>query len=343
MSPDSPPSITCNYPNCQAPEVGVCALGHSSTDDCPEAKAVEQEPVLGDPAEQEDTLAEEQPVPPPPPGIELRSGRALTIEQGNALASRKGARIVLPAGPSDAGKTTFLIELYARFLEGRSFQSAFLESETLLEFDYLLFPSRLVEEKQVAATWRTHLEDAHQALLHLGVDSEQYGKQHLLLSNITGELFERICDHGEALKEVPLLGVADRLLVFIDGNKLRAGGTRGSAISRTRQFINVLAEEEVLPTSAEVALVVSKLDLLKEQGDEALEAWSTHESRLLEEMSQLNRPLKVFQIAARPMAGPVDDGDLGDLFNWLLAPSSQASLSLGDESSPSRAYERFRS
>lgn len=341
MSPEPSSSVVCGYEGCQAPAGGACGLGHSSPDDCPEATVVTQA-VDDQPAVQEEPVVEQQPLPPPPPGIELRSGRALTVDQGNALANRKGARIILPAGPSGAGKTTYLIELYARFLKGKQFDAAFLESETLLEFDYLLFPSRLVKETQVAETWRTRLEDADQALLHLGIDSEQFGLQHLLLTNITGELFERICDHGQALKEVPLIGAADRLLVFLDGEKLSLGGTRASTLSRTRQFLSVLVEEEVLAANAEAGLVVSKLDVLNAKGQKAIESWKGHESRLLEEMKGLDRPLRVFRIAARPMEGQVDEGDLESLFQWLLAPTPEAPLSVAVPQPNARAYENFR-
>jgi hypothetical protein len=346
MSPDQAAEspVLCDYADCQAPNGGACALGHASADDCPEASAARQRAAASEPeVQQPDSESEELPTPPPPAGIELRSGRAMTIEQGNILASRKGARIILPAGPSGAGKTTYLIELYARFLKGKQFDATFLESETLLEFDYLLFPSRLSDDNQVSETWRTRLEDATQALLHLGVDSAQFGVVHLLLTNITGELFERICDHGQALKEMPLLGVGDRLLIFIDGEKAASGGPRASALSRTRQFIKVLVEEEVLPPFAEVGLVTAKLDKLQAKGTDVLTTWSDHETRLLEEMEALERPIRSFRIAARPMATAPQEDDLEELFNWLLATSPQPAAVVAPPSAPGRAFEGFAS
>ena len=344
MSPEAAEEtpVLCDYPDCQAANGGACALGHSSPDDCPEANGARQRAEAAREAAEPEAESSQSPETLPT-GIELQGGRAMTVEEGNALASRHGARIIVPAGPSGAGKTTYLIELYAEFLKGKQFGASFVESQTLLEFDYLLFPSRLAEGNEVAETWRTRLQDSERSLLHLAIDSEPTGKSHLLMSNLTGELFEHVCDHGDAIAEVPLLGVADKLLIFMDGDKLRLGGTRASALSRTRQFINVLVEEKALSPQTEVALVTSKLDRL-EAKEGALEGWVEQEARLLEELEALERPLRRFRIAPRPM-GPTSGGrkDLEALFSWLLTNEPRPATSIAPPPASGRAIEGLTS
>jgi Double-GTPase 2 len=336
--------IVCDHDGCEAAGGGACALGHPSPSDCPDAVAsAARRAAVEDGPSEESTVAdtEEAQAPPPPPGVELGGAIALTVEEGNALAARHGARLVLPAGPSDAGKTSFIVELYARFLAGKQEGASFYESQTLLEFELLSFPARLQSEEELPKSWRTRMEDAVRPLLHLGIKPPEAGPMYLLFGNYSGEFYERISDHGEALREVPLLSQCDRLLIFVDGKLLSSGGTRTEAIARTRQLIRVLGEERVLGPSTQVALVVAKLDCLEAEGEGVLAKWAEHEERLRAEIEGLEFPSRVFRIAMRPRGGYGAGEESTELFRWLLEPDQLTKPPPQSVPASERAFERY--
>lgn len=340
MSAEIP--ILCDHEGCQAPAGGPCALGHTSAADCPDAVAtVARLGPSGAVGGEVPPAGEEPEVPPPPDGTELAPGISLTVEEANSLAGRQGARLVIPAGPTDAGKTTFIIELYARFLGGKQQGASFHGSQTLLDFELLSFPARLGDEAQLPTTWRTRVEDASRPLLHLGIRPAGAEPIQLLLGNYSGELFERISDHGGALGEVPLLGDCQRLLFFLDGELLSRPGTRGAALSRTRQLIRVLGEEDVLSSATKVALVVAKLDCLEAAGSVEMEKWTKEEERLRGEIEALDRPTRVFRIAVRPRGGTSAGDESAALFEWLLEPDTEATPTHSPAAPSGRAFERY--
>lgn len=344
MSPAESGQVVCSHEGCEAPAGGACALGHASPIDCPESTTttdIEQSVSI----EQEEPArdaSEGVPDPPEPSGVALRSGVSLTVDKGNQLSNSKGASFILPVGPIEAGKTTFLIELYAQFVKEIRDDRTFAGSETLLDFELLAFPSRIRSGNTIPETWRTRLQDSGQPLLHLAVGQAKR-ISHLLLGNYSGELFEHICDRGNALRELPLLASCNRLLVFVDGGKVAKGGTRTSAVSRTRQFIGVLSEEKPLPAGCKIGLVLAKLDEVEKAGPAAVEAWASEESLLLEKLGALGHEAKPFRIAARPLGSAAVDQQIDDLVGWLLEEDRLASHDVPIQPDPTRAYETYRS
>jgi hypothetical protein len=281
--------------------------------------------------------------PPEPSGIPLGAGTSLTLEQGNALANRSGARLVIPAGPIEVGKTTFLVELYSRFVREMRSDALFIGSETLLDFELLTFPSRLNSKNSLPETWRTRLEDKDNPLLHLAVKPQGIDAVQLLFGNYSGELFEHIADRGGALKEVPLFRRCDRLLIFVDGKRIAIPGRRTSPVSRTRQFIRVLSEEKPLPVNCKIALVLAKLDEVEAAGDEALEAWDREQADLLVHLNETQHEVETFRIAARPIKGPAPSDQFEELFQWLIAEEQLPSPDPPRPPAPTRAFEKFGS
>lgn len=257
--------------------------------------------------------------PPADPGVPLGQGLALTIDEANTLAATAGTQLVVPLGPVGAGKTTLIVEMYARYLTHMSWADrTFGGSESLLDFELLAFPSRLQSGADLPATWRTRLQDGDRFLLHLRLDGSEAapGEVNLLVANLSGELSEGIRDGHDPVTEIPLLPQARRIVLCVDGAKVASDAFRDRALSDTRQILRGLAEADALGTGARLALVATKWDEIAEAGSEA--RWQEVEEELAGAADSVTHENATFKVAARAKHTVPDDG-MEALMRWMTS------------------------
>jgi hypothetical protein len=334
----SPETFTCTQEGCPAPEGGPCLAGHADPDDCPNITVPEQGEAA--PESENADVAPDVERPPEPEGRRLSAGVALTLDEANGVAGQDGARIVMPVGSREVGKTTLIVELYERFLDGRVGEVQYALSRTLLDFELIAFAARLDSGADIPATWRTRLADSARPILHLAV-LDGTDRENLMFVNVSGELTDRVRNGKDPDVELPLLGTSDRILICVDGFKVvHSVGSCDREVSKARQLIRVLGESATFVEAAQIALVLTKWDEVHAV-DEAVARWEAVEGDLADHVETLGRPSEVFRVAARKIAStPPDDGMAG-LLEWFLAANRRAPTPISPPSGPTRAMSRF--
>lgn len=268
--------------------------------------------------EEESAVSEEAAIPfeeVDPEGLLPGSERLDTVEASRLLAQGPG-RLVVWMGERDSGKTTLNTHLYERQRRAGE-DTRFAGSRTLLALERLAHPRRAVSGRAVAETHRTELDPDGREILHLALEVGE-DRVHLLLADLPGELFRQMADNQLPASELPFLPRADKLALLIDGGRLRDQGARASVLTRARQLIERLQAESLPHARTELALVVTKWDLLV--GDSStLSYWQPREEELLAEVRALDPDAQHLRVAAGAPAGDLADNGVPALRTWLLA------------------------
>ena len=159
--------------------------------------------------------------------VQLGGDESLTATEAHEFAAEHGAAVILLAGEFEAGKTTLIVEMYSRFLDGPVDGWLFAGSNTLVALDKRHLPTRYASGNAAATTERTQPE--HEGLLHLRVVKDERTVP-LFFTDLRGERFEHVADGVAAADEVPYAARANRTLVLIDGERIGDLALRQTAI-----------------------------------------------------------------------------------------------------------------
>ena len=287
--------VVCAQPDCQLPKSGRCLEGFDPPETCPYRTG--QLRAIDDTVEfvEQDLVT-------------LPSGEALTERQAAEITRLGATNLVVIAGPTDSGKTTILAALFEAFQEAPFGNYLFAGSRTLVGFEQRCHLGRRESGQEVAKTAHTSVREGV-AFLHLDLafrDESRLSHRHLLLSDISGELFKRIRDSSDAANDVASLGRADHFCIVVDGQRLVDTETRQSTKSDSRSILRSVIESGKLSTSCMIDLVITKWDLitrvLQEQGDSTIRSFLNETIRAVTAVAG-DRQITVHEVAARP---PVD-------------------------------------
>jgi len=231
---------------------GKCLEGFEPVDTCPYMSVA---------TEAEGVLTTER-----SPGnfIDLPQGEALSEDQAGTVASNGLSRVVILAGPVGSGKTTILTALFEAFLEAPFGNYLFAGSQTLIGFERRCHDARVSSGRLVGETAHTSVREGIR-FLHLRLAATEKGtstRKHLLLSDISGEIFVQLRDSGSAVRDMKVLGRADHICIIIDGDKLLEPETRHIARNDARAILRSILEAEVLSPSCRIDVIFSKWDLV---------------------------------------------------------------------------------
>jgi len=202
--------MICSQPGCSIETSGYCLEGFEP-DACPYLSQVDhgQEEIL---------TYDSQEL------IDLPSGEALTEDQTTQVLNSDATSAVLVAGPTGSGKTTILTSLYEAFLEAPFANYLFAGSQTLVGFERRCHEGRRESGRVAPDTTHTSMREGVR-FLHLKLarhGRESLSRKHLLLSDISGELFKRLRDSSDAVKSIQSIRRANYLCIVIDGKKISA-------------------------------------------------------------------------------------------------------------------------
>ena len=258
--------LTCNQNGCPFPGVQRCLEAFENIAECPHVANIEDfdsgpddetdEPAPNDVAA-EDAFAQTGPTAVSELMIELGGAVALSMEEASDFLARESGNIVLVAGPVGSGKTTLVVELYARFLYGPFANATFGGSETLRALDSRHFPALEPSGSAMPSTDRTQDEDVR--LLHLKL-SVGGSERHLLFSDVRGEMFENIVDGVPVIEELPMGPRVDRCLLVIDGERAADPRQRDVVFTDSKQLAGGLRAEGGLSADTPMAVLCTKWD-----------------------------------------------------------------------------------
>ena len=246
----------------------------------------------------------------------LLGSELLNPAEASQLLSGGPGRVVAWLGERGSGKTTLTARLYERQrLVGE--EVLFAGSWTLLAFEALAYGRRGTARGLQAPSEQSPREADERQMYHLAL-REGGDRRNLLIADLPGEVFRALADNQIAITSIPIMRRADKLALLVDGACLRDPLRRASVSTRLHQLIERLAADALPHPGSELALVVTKWDLIAEDPD-TLAYWQEREHQLAADVRELHPEAVHVRVAAgAPASFPQDDG-VGALRSWLLA------------------------
>lgn len=294
-------------------------------------------------APDEEELAEEvldgEPSDDPPPD-ELTPGNSLLLagtplsgDSASLVTTSTDTRIVVLAGPIEAGKTTLIASIYHLFLEGPIEEVSFAGSLTLPAFEERCALARLSSGRSAPDTVRTERKDGvHFLHLTLGGLGSPRGTRTLLLADLTGEMYEEAADSAEACRKLSILRPAHFITLLVDGSRLAAPTTRHTCLDDTHRLVRRFLEEGMIGLSTHLQVAYSKWDEVLEREDENLSrVIDDFESEISQEAQHQLLAISFVRTAASPARQPdlgVGWGAEALVRDWVRARSPGAEFHL---------------
>ena len=256
---------TCALAGCQVADGGSCIEGFERLAECP--NYVPTPPADAEPAPN-GTLAR-QTVPTSAVAAEATEA-PLGLSSGNALF----------AGHFFAG------------------------SHTLIGFERIYHLARAVSQRSTEDTERTK-RGTENNLLHFDLVAQDDGRRHrLLISELSGELFEAATTATDHVYAIPYLRRADHVVLFADAEKLSDDSQRQYLLNQLLVLLRSCIENNRLSATSIVTVVVSRYDLLASDLDRSFLGFM--EARLRHRAdSYFRQPIRFLNLAARPATGDV--------------------------------------
>jgi len=203
--------------------------------------------------------------------VGLAAGLPLDSSETEILRRHHRTRLIVLAGDSKSGKTTFLASIFMRFQKGPFSDYLFAGSDTLMGFEARCWPSRAASLGLKATTIKTPAGKENFYHLRVRMEGEDIIAHDLLFSDVSGEIYQRAVSSSAACAEIGEVQQADHFVLLLDGAKLRSYDERPLVFSNARQLLRRLLDSKVLSMETSVQVVFTKNDMLKANADELVE------------------------------------------------------------------------
>lgn len=194
-------------------------------------------------------------------GILLPLGMALNNEGLYRLASRKKIDFICIMGPVGSGKTTFQAMLYSMFLREVNDSLVVSGSESLAGFEELLDYIR-IDSGNVEVDMPRTFKQKGEKYYHLELLCRSTNqKKNIVFADIAGELYDMCKANSETLdKQVPFLGMAKNVVIFVDGKTLLDKAQCNVAIMNTRTLMLTIKSSNQFQKGMNIDIIISKND-----------------------------------------------------------------------------------
>lgn len=196
-------------------------------------------------------------------GVELHTGEELTPSTAREISAAGTARVIVLAGPSDAGKTSLLVALFEKFCRGPFAGFRFARSKTCSALERRCHWLRTASGRTRADIERTKVGDV-QMLLHLGIQRLDDGTTtDLLIPDIAGEEFKGATETSDDCRRLTMVRRADHFVLCLDGKKLVDLQERHAVIADGRSILRAFVEDGMLGLFSTVTVLFTKADLFE--------------------------------------------------------------------------------
>jgi hypothetical protein len=154
-------------------------------------------------------------------------------------------------------------------LQMGSFEGYFFAgSFTQIGFERRCHDARAQSGNTEPGTFKTEVT-SEDHFLHIALKRDPKGPEqpHLLLSDISGERFQRARDSSTEMGDLSLLKTTGDVIFLIDGDKLAALSTRNSTLNSASGFIKRAIDMQIFTSETRLKIIVSKWDALIALGD----------------------------------------------------------------------------
>jgi len=240
--------------------------------------------------------------------VDLFAGYEMSGAETEDITLRWPTQLMVLVGAEGSGKTTMLAALYEHLSRGSFAGYDFAGSRSLLGFEKICHANRVISGGTRPTTERTIPSD-EAAYYHLALreTSGERRRRQILLSALSGELYQWARNSREECEKLTFLHRANAILVLVDGEKLASLEHRSNARADAASILDAFLDAKMVPSGCHVEFVFSKLDRIRAAGEAAL-GFLTQTQEKLEAKFRAQVPQLAFrEVAARP--GPANDDD----------------------------------
>ncbi len=329
--------VQCANPDCKVAQDGRCIEGIADLASCThygKALVLVERP--------KGTTAA-----PTAPGLRLPGAEALARAKAQIVLRDKPCNVISIVGPFDSGKTSLIAGAYDLFQHGPVGGLAFAGSSTLHSFERACHDTRRASQRKKAGMERTPTGDAtyfHLDLVQVGCQ----GKRAALLANRSGEDYMDAQSDPELANDFVELHRADIVTVLADGERLLDLGLRHQLRDDICLTLRAFQEAGATRTSQRLAVVLTKLDAVLEDGAKSERAARFFEGIVEDVRNQFSQhfmDIRSFRVAASPQSSSARRGEgMVDLIRyWMSEPGRLRPIAVPEEEpTATRAFGRLR-
>lgn len=304
----------CANPDCQVASGGRCIEGFADTAECPQFGRIQVVPVEG---EANAHAAARN-------GVGMPAATTMSVDEADDVVKGSPSRIIAIAGPHAAGKTSLIAGLYDLFQVGQVGKIAFAGSFSLHAFEQATHDSRAASRRTAPTMARTERGEVRFYHLDL-VDTDSGALSSVLLGDRAGEEYLETRSNPLSAQQFPELQRADVVTMLVDGLRLLDPGQRHNLRSEIRQTLQAFVEAGVLKRHQRLALVLTKLDVIRtalDGGKRSFQEFETLVARLRTDYGAHVGAFESFQVAAQPNSDGAKRGENLDclLAYWMAEP-----------------------
>jgi len=346
------PRGRCRNPDCTVAETGICLEGYENyKTECPHYEAsaeldASEAPPQSPKGTETETVAVQK------HGRRFWAGSELGVEGAEKIMRARYTHLIGLIGPSDVGKTCFLIALYLKASSSDTplVRYRFAGSNSLYGFEERARGARVWQKGQIPErlSERTVLQDPRRpGFMHLRlarIDDSRITHE-VLLTDLPGEWFETVIDDAARADRLMFLRRADGILFFIDAERLLDPCAQHQEVQRARMLLGRLKETVKINVSMPFVLLISKTDSLEKEIDENLSIPAV--DRIYTEAQRLGfNPSVVYTASFSRCPELIPSGyRIEEAFDTLLSARSEILEARREQKKPSghlRSFARFR-
>ena len=306
--------VQCSNPECKVAQDGRCIEGIADLESCTHyGKAL----VIID-------RPKWTAVTQPAPGVRLPGAEALARGDAQVVLRNQPCNVISIVGPFDSGKTSLIAGVFDLFQHGPVGGFAFAGSSTLHSFERACHDTRRASKRKKAGMERTPTGDAtyfHLDLVQVGCQ----GKRAALVANRSGEDYMDAQSTPALADDFVELHRADIVTVLADGERLLDLGLRHQVRDDICLTLRAFQESGATRSSQRLAVVLTKLDAVLEDGAKSERALQFFESIVQDvgaQFSQYFMDIQSFRVAASPQSSSARRGEgMVDLLRyWMSEP-----------------------
>jgi hypothetical protein len=228
--------------------------------------------------------------------VQLPTGKPFTNTSSSEILRANATPVVLLVGSAKCGKTTLLASLHDAFQRGLSF-AGFLcaGSRTLMGFEERCFESRFSSGGDKPTTGRTRPADGLM-FYHLKLRNQDLRTpvQHLLVADMSGELYDSAMNSATEMQKQTIIRRADYFVHLIDAGRLASDEYRALTRANASLLVRRCLEQNMFQPDARIDVLLTKWDIaiarcggaqkadefLKAQRDEISQQWEGKVGRI---------------------------------------------------------------
>jgi hypothetical protein len=327
-----PPEVKCSNQACPVVETGKCLEGFS-VEKCPHATGLADTgasspgaPEPPDPALASVEIPADSAAGKAKDDIILPKAECLDISGASRVLRFATSRTAAIVGPTSAGKTSLIASLCELFQKRPVGNFAFAASRTLIAFEQACHHARAVSGRSSPQTEHTSLGSGV-GFYHLGLrNTNDAMLLHLLLSDRNGEDYRSVSDDPSNAALFVEVKRADCITMLLDGQRLLDTVARHNARHDAIMILQGLIDGGATAPSQRLAVVLTKLDAVRESSSEERTRVEEDFNRLLARMRELFGgsfgEIRAFRVAASPKTNILPSGyGVSEVLDfWMTRP-----------------------